>query len=144
MHIVLYRGNINTENQRYTYILAYMHKFIHKSKPPIIPSTTDNGKMIFIYSGYFYSASLSPLGYYSEALPTTAIDTVSEFTREALQATVSEGLAQSLYIVARAGFEPRAANASNFIVILPILQPSLRLELGVYRYTGKGSISADI
>src|SRR6218665_1420051 len=92
MHIVLYRGNINTENQRYTYILAYMHKFIHKSKPPIIPSTTDNGKMIFIYSGYFYSASLSPLGYYSEALPTAVIDTVSEFKRRG--ATVSQGLVQ--------------------------------------------------
>src|SRR6218665_2270975 len=53
----------NIHIQRCTYILAYMymHEFIHKNKPPIIPSTTDNGKMIFIHSGYFYSASLSSL-----------------------------------------------------------------------------------
>src|SRR6218665_1076701 len=33
----------------------------------------------------------------SEALPTTAIDTVSEFTREALQAIAGKGLAQGPY-----------------------------------------------
>ena len=42
----------------------------------------------------------------SAALPITAIDTVSEFHAEALQATVSEGLAQGLFLAARAGFEP--------------------------------------
>src|SRR6218665_122889 len=38
--------------------------------------------------------SIAPIlvHYYSEALPTTAIDTVSEFTRRALQATVSKEL----------------------------------------------------
>src|SRR6218665_216885 len=40
----------NIHIQRCTYILAYMHEFIHKNKPPIIPSTTDNGKTIFIHS----------------------------------------------------------------------------------------------
>ena len=38
----------------------------------------------------------------SEALPTTAIDTVSEFKRKALQATVNEGLAKGPYMAARA------------------------------------------
>src|SRR6218665_788222 len=47
--------------QRYKYILAYMHAFIHKNKLPNIQSTTDNGEMILIHSGYFYSASLSKL-----------------------------------------------------------------------------------
>ena len=42
----------------------------------------------------------------SEALPTTAIETVSEFTREALQAIASEGLAQVPHVAARARFEP--------------------------------------
>jgi len=51
--------------------------------------------------------SVAPLQvhYYSEALPTTIIDTVSEFTCQALQATTSEGLAQCPYMAARAGFE---------------------------------------
>src|SRR6218665_3754613 len=43
----------NIHIQRYTYILAYMHEFIayiKTSPPPIIPSTTDNGKMKFIHS----------------------------------------------------------------------------------------------
>ena len=40
-------------------------------------------------------------------LPTIGIDTVSEFTRgSAIQATVSEGLAQDPYVATRAGFEP--------------------------------------
>ena len=42
----------------------------------------------------------------SEVLPTTAIDTASEFTHRSAQATVSEGLAQGPYVAARAGFEP--------------------------------------
>src|SRR6218665_3191995 len=41
---------MHTNIQRCTYIIAYMHEFIHKNKPPIITSTTDNGKMIFIHS----------------------------------------------------------------------------------------------
>ena len=43
---------------------------------------------------------------FSEALPSTAIDTVSEFTREVLQAAVSEGLTQGPYVAAREKFEP--------------------------------------
>ena len=37
--------------------------------------------------------------------PTTAIDTVWSLHAEALQATVSQGLAQGSYVAARAGFE---------------------------------------
>ena len=57
--------------------------------------------IVFIH---FYSASRSLS--LSEALPTTAIDTVAEFTRRsAIQAAASEGLVQGPYVAARAGFE---------------------------------------
>jgi len=42
----------------------------------------------------------------SEALPTTAMTLCWSLHGEALQATVSEGLAQSPYVAARAEFEP--------------------------------------
>jgi len=57
--------------------------------------------LVYSYFIHFYSASHSLS--LSEALP--AIDTVSEFTRRALQATASEGLAQGSYVTARAGVE---------------------------------------
>ena len=62
--------------------------------------------IVFIH---FYNASHSMMSL-SEALPTTAIDAVLEFTRETLQATVSEGLAQGPYVAAKAGFEPNMNN----------------------------------
>ena len=59
----------------------------------------------FIHSGYFYSAS--QFLYYSEALPTQHAYCVGVSHRSATpQATASEGLAQGLYVAARAGFEP--------------------------------------
>jgi len=52
----------NIHIQRYTYILAYMHEFIQKSKPPLSHQPHTMGKWYsFVHSGYFYSASLSPL-----------------------------------------------------------------------------------
>src|SRR6218665_1670624 len=58
----------------------------------------------FIHSGYFYSASSSPL--VLRGSPGTArIVTVSEFHVEATQETASEGLAQGPYVTARAGVE---------------------------------------
>ena len=62
-------------------------------------------KHTFIHSGYFYSASSSPLGLLLRGAPDTA-RIVSKFHAEALQATENEGLAQGLYVAARAGFEP--------------------------------------
>src|SRR6218665_262374 len=51
--------------QRYTYILAYMHEFIHENKPlphyPIDHMQTMGKLYSFIHSGYCCSASLSPL-----------------------------------------------------------------------------------
>src|SRR6218665_1859923 len=54
-----------------TYVYRDIHTFMHtfmnsciKTSPPIITSTTDTGENdihSFIQSGYFYSASLSPL-----------------------------------------------------------------------------------
>src|SRR6218665_2141186 len=60
-----------------------------------------------ILSGYFYSASSSPLPRRSRH----STDTVSEFHAEALQAT--EGLVQGPYVAARAGFKP--ATLPSFI-----------------------------
>ena len=60
--------------------------------------------VLFIHSGYFYNASLSPL------LLIVAPDTARLLCRslhdETPQATASEGPAQGPYVVARAGFEP--------------------------------------
>jgi len=54
---------------------------------------------VSIHSGYFYSASSSPL--LLRGTPNCSIEHA-----EALQATVSEGLTQGPYVVARVGFEP--------------------------------------
>ena len=59
---------------------------------------------LFIHSGYFYSASSSPL--LLERCSRQSTDTVPEFHAKAPQATVSEGLAQGPYVAARAGVEP--------------------------------------
>ena len=63
--------------------------------------------MWLIHSGHFYSASSSPLPL--ERCSQHSTDTVPEFHAEALQATVSEGLAhnaQGPYVAARTGVEP--------------------------------------
>src|SRR6218665_521977 len=98
----------NIRIQRYTYILAYMHEFIHKIQPPhIIPWTTDNGKMIFIHSfriifrlHHFKSTTTQ------RRSRTQKLTLCRSSHAEALQATVSEGLAQGSWRASRAGFEP--------------------------------------
>ena len=55
---------------------------------------------LFIYSGYFYSASSSPLLLRCSPESRPSTDSVSEFHAEAPQATVSEGLAQGPYVSA--------------------------------------------
>ena len=57
--------------------------------------------IVFIH---FFSASHSMS--LSEALPTIAMTLYGSLHAEALQATVSEGLAQGPYAAARVGFEP--------------------------------------
>src|SRR6218665_1425950 len=47
------------------------------------------------------------------------MDTVSEFHAEAPQATASEELAQGIYVVARAGFEPTTLRVPYFLSCLP-------------------------
>ena len=64
--------------------------------------------IVFIH---LYSASHSLS--LSEALSTTAIDTVSEFARRS--ATISEGLAQGPYTAARAGFEPTTLRSNGVV-----------------------------
>ena len=84
----------NIHIQRYTYILAYMHEFIHKNYPtPIIPSTTDNGKMIFIHSGYFYKR-LFMSNTTQRRSRTQQLTLCRSLHAEVLQASVSERLAQ--------------------------------------------------
>src|SRR6218665_2391898 len=58
----------------------------------------------FIYSGYFYSASSSPLCT-TQRRSRHSTDTVREFQAEAPQATVSEVLDQGPYVAARAGLQ---------------------------------------
>src|SRR6218665_2502547 len=104
------------------YIHACIHEFIHKNKPPIITSTTDKGENdihSFIQSGYFYSVSL--VHYYSEALPTTVIDSVGVYTTKRCRQpyTVYRPTVYNIYyillvkdlpkvpgVAARKGFEP--------------------------------------
>ena len=59
---------------------------------------------LLIHSGYFYTASSSPL--LLRGATDYSLDAVSELTAEALQAIVSEGLAQGPYVAARVDFEP--------------------------------------
>src|SRR6218665_180587 len=54
------RMHSNIHRDIHTFLYTCMNSYI-KTSGPIIPSTTDNRKIIFIRSGYFYSASLSPL-----------------------------------------------------------------------------------
>src|SRR6218665_869721 len=63
--------------------------------------------LIFSHS-FILDISIAPLQvhYYSKVLPTTALILCRSQHGEALQATVSEGLAQGLYMAARVGFEP--------------------------------------
>ena len=58
----------------------------------------------FIHSGYFYSASASPQ--LLRSTPNYSTDTLSKFHADVPQAIASKGLAQSLYVAARRGFEP--------------------------------------
>ena len=61
----------------------------------------------------------------SEALPTTAIDTVSEFT----QAIVSEELAKGPYVAASARFEPTTLRTKGIdSTNMPPLLHSLYIE----------------
>jgi len=57
-----------------------------------------------IHSGYFYSASSSPL--LLRGVSRHSMDTVSKFHAKAPQATASEGLAEGHYMAARAGVKP--------------------------------------
>src|SRR6218665_476698 len=74
----------------------------------------------FIQSGYFYSASLSPL-LYSEALPTTVIDSVGVYTTKRYRQPYTVYTVYNIYmyyillvkdlpkvpgVAARMGFEP--------------------------------------
>ena len=59
-----------------------------------------------MHSGYFYSASSSPL------LLRGAAD-IARVSREAARATVSEKLAQGPYVAASAGFEPMTLRMKN-------------------------------
>src|SRR6218665_996871 len=77
---------------------------ISEGQAVLLSGTMEVSVLYCIVFIHFHSASQSMN--LSEALLTTAIDTVLEFTRRCAQATVSEGLAQGPYVAARAGLEP--------------------------------------
>src|SRR6218665_572374 len=87
----------NIHVQRYTHILAYLHEFKHKSKPPVIPSTTDNGKMIFVHSGYFYNRLFKFTTTQRRSRP-PQFTLCRSLHAKALQATISERLAQGPWL----------------------------------------------
>src|SRR6218665_2452781 len=96
----------NIRIQRYTYIHAYMHEFIHKNKPPhyhIDHRQRGNYINSFIQSEYFYSAPLCPL-LLGGAPDHSNYMTVSEFTRRSATGNcIQQG---SPNYGARAGFGP--------------------------------------
>ena len=102
--------SLKTEDQSINHRLlsTRAHRLINWCKS--IPSAgfdhgcANNNHSFYIHSGYFYSASSSPL--LLRGAPDYSIDTLLELTREALQATVSEGLAQGPYVAARVRFKP--------------------------------------
>ena len=57
---------------------------------------------------FIQDISIAPLQvhYYSKALPTIALILCRSLHAEVLHATISEGLAQGLYMAVRVGFEP--------------------------------------
>ena len=71
--------------------------FIHSTRAKLVDLSVHS----IIHSGYFYSASPSPL--LLRGTPDTAQIPCRSFTP---QATASEGLAQGPYVATRAGFEP--------------------------------------
>ena len=77
----------------------------------------------------------------SEALPTTAIDTVSEFTRRSATGNcISEGLAQGSDMAARAGFgsttlRSRGVVSTNAPPCMPHITVIYSCELGIHEGT---------
>src|SRR6218665_2328344 len=100
MEVCLYSENSETiEVFPYTNKTISIVVIIHPSVHPKIHLSIHS----FIHSGYFYSASSSPL-LLRGARDST--NTVPEFHAEAPQATANEGLSQGPYVAARAGVEP--------------------------------------
>ena len=71
----------------------------------IVPAFSEDCSFIH-YSGYFYSASSSPLLLRGAADAARIGPTVSEFHAEAPQAIANEGLAQGSYVAARTDSNP--------------------------------------
>src|SRR6218665_2061123 len=110
-----------------TYVYSDIHTFMHicmnsyiKTSPPIITSTTDKGENDIhscIDSGYFYSASLSPL--LLRGAPDHSIDSVGVYTTKHYRQPYSVYAVYNIYyillvkdlpkvpgVAARMGFEP--------------------------------------
>src|SRR6218665_1348403 len=77
---------------QHTYVLAYMHKFIYKNKPPHYPIDHRQWEN-YIHSGYFYKRLFKSTTTQSCSRP-QQLTLCRSLHAEALEANVSEGLAQ--------------------------------------------------
>src|SRR6218665_1579488 len=124
------RMHTNIRIQRYTYIHAYMHEFIHKNKPPpIITSTTDKGENDIhscIDSRYFYSASLSPL--LLRGAPDHSIDSVGVYTTKHYRQPYSVYAVYNIYYILLVKDLPKVPGVAARMVFEPTTFRSKGIE----------------
>src|SRR6218665_3996778 len=109
----------NIRIQRYTYMHAYMSSYIKTSPPPLSHRQQTKGKMSFIHS-FNPDICIAPLQvhYYSEALPTTVIDSV-------IITTPPRGLGGVVMIDAAIGAHGRGSRPAHYFTVAATLDKSL-------------------
>src|SRR6218665_2691365 len=130
--VILRRTNIHACTPTvYRDIHTFMHTCMNsyiKASPPIITSTTDKGENDFIHS-IMISIAPPEVHYYSEALPTTVIDSVGVYMTKRYRKTYTvyiytvyniyymlsvKDLPKDPGVAARMGFEPTTFRSKGF------------------------------